>query len=282
MQEFPRTLIDDLSVSRMIIGTNWFMGYSHTSQSKDNFIRETMDSKRIASVLSVFMEAGIDTTLGMMTEQHMLDAVKMAEDKAGRKLIKLGTPHFDISDAPDALDNTKRLLDQQAESGMSVCMPHQCTTDALVDKRTRTIVDMPMYCRLIRERGMIPGLSTHLPEAIVYADEQKLDVATYIQIYNAAGFMMPLEVDWVHRIITGAAHPVLTIKPLAAGRLLPLVGLAFSWSTIRDFDMVAVGTMTPDEAKEVIELSWSLLDKRASNVQLQRTRSKASVTPSMS
>lgn len=281
MQEFPRTLIDDLSVSRMIIGTNWFMGYSHTSQSKDSFIRETMDAKRIASVLSVFMEAGIDTTLGMMTEQHMLDAVKMAEDKAGRKLIKLGTPHFDISDAPDALDNTKRLLDQQAESGMSVCMPHQCTTDALVDKRTRTIVDMPMYCRLIRERGMIPGLSTHLPEAIVYADEQKLDVATYIQIYNAAGFMMPVEVDWVHRIITGAAHPVLTIKPLAAGRLLPLVGLAFSWSTIRDFDMVAIGTMTPDEAKEVIELSWSLLEKRASNVQLQRTRSKASVTPLM-
>lgn len=279
MQEFPRTLIDDLSVSRMIIGTNWFMGYSHTSQSKDNFIRETMDAKRIASVLSVFMEAGIDTTLGMMTEQHMLDAVKMAEDKAGRKLIKLGTPHFDISDAPDALDNTKRLLDQQAESGISVCMPHQCTTDALVDKRTRTIVDMPMYCRLIRERGMIPGLSTHLPEAIVYADEQKLDVATYIQIYNAAGFMMPLEVDWVHRIITDAAHPVLTIKPLAAGRLLPLVGLAFSWSTIRDFDMVAIGTMSPDEAKEVIELSWSLLEKRASNVQLQRTRSKASVTP---
>jgi hypothetical protein len=41
---------------------------------------------------------------------------------------------------------------------------------------------------------------------------------------NAAGFLMQLEVDWIHRIIWNAKHPVMTIKPMAAGRLLPLVG----------------------------------------------------------
>ena len=85
---------------------------------------------------------------------------------------------------------------------------------------------------------------------------------------------MPIEIDWVHRLIQRAKHPVLTIKPLAAGRLLPLVGLAFSWSTIRDQDMVSIGTMTPDEAAEVIEISMSLLERRAPEVVLQETRSK--------
>ncbi len=88
---------------------------------------------------------------------------------------------------------------------------------------------------------------------------------------------MHLETDWVQRIIQEAAHPVMTIKPLAAGRLMPLVGLAFSWATIRDKDMVTVGTMSPDEAREVIEISLSILEKRPITVELQWTRSKQSV-----
>jgi len=38
-----------------------------------------------------------------------------------------------------------------------------------------------------------------------------------------------------------------------------VVGLAFVWNTIRDQDMVTIGTTTPDEAREVIELSLDLL-----------------------
>ena len=124
---------------------------------------------------------------------------------------------------------------------------------------------------------MIPGLSTHMPEAIVYADAMGADVETYIQLYNSAGFLMQLEADWVMRIINQAQKPVMTIKPLAAGRLLPIVGLAFVWSTIRKQDMVAVGTTTPDEAREVIELSLDLLNRRIPDYRLQTTRSKRSL-----
>ncbi len=277
MNEFPRTSVGGLSVSRMLIGTNWFLGHTHTSQAKTSFIQEYMTADRIADIVEVFLREGIDTTIGLMTEPIMLDGIKEAEDRTGRKVIKVGTPAFDISDDPQALSNTARILDQQMRCGISICMPHQSTTDVLLDRQARTIRDMDAYSAMIREREMIPGLSTHAPESIIYSDEQELDVATYVQIYNAAGFMMSLEIDWIHRIITDAKKPVLTIKPLAAGRLLPLVGLAFAWSTVRDEDMVAIGTMTPDEAREVVEISRSLLDRRASEVELQRTRSKAVV-----
>jgi hypothetical protein len=137
---------------------------------------------------------------------------------------------------------------------------------------------MDVYCRMIRERGMTPGLSTHMPETIIYADETGLDVETYLAVYNAAGFLMHLEAEWVRRIIWNAKHPVVTVKPLAAGRLTPLVGLAFGWATIRDIDMVAVGTSSPDEAREVIEISLSIFERRLEDLELQRTRSKATVT----
>jgi hypothetical protein len=79
------------------------------------------------------------------------------------------------------------------------------------------------------------------------------------------------------RIIRNAKKPVMTIKPLAAGQLLPPVGLAFVWNTIRDQDMVTIGTTTPDEAREVIDLSLDYLNRRLPDTELQATRSKASL-----
>jgi hypothetical protein len=88
------------------------------------------------------------------------------------------------------------------------------------------------------------------------------------------GFLMQVEVDWVARIIRDAQRPVMTIKPLAAGQLRPFQGLAFAWSTLRDQDMVTVGTMSPKEAAEVIEISLDLIEHRRTEVPLQETRSK--------
>ena len=192
-------------------------------------------------------------------------------------MIKIGTPHFDLSGTDEARDANRRVIESFAELGCSICMPHQATTDAMADRLTRTLRGMDPYLAMIREFGMKPGLSTHMPEVPIYADESGLDVATYIQIYNAAGFLMQIEADWVHRMIWKRRRPVIAIKPLAAGRLLPLVGLAFSWATLREQDMVCIGTMTPDQAREVIDISLSLLERRMPEVELQTTRSKKSL-----
>ena len=278
MADFPRTRIEDLSVSRLLMGTNWWLGFSHTSAAKDDEIRRAMTPERIARIMEVFLAAGVDGVIGH-PDPKLVEAVRIAQDRTGRQVIIFGTPHLNVSGEPGADDDNRRVFDEFARWGCRVCMPHQQTTDALLDRRTRTIRDMDRYCVMMRERGMIPGLSTHMPETPVYADESGLDVATYIQIYNSAGFLMQIEVDWVHRMIWQRARPVIAIKPLAAGKVPPLVGLAFNWSTLRDCDMVCVGTSTPDEAREVIEISLSLLERRMSEVELQKTRSKASVAP---
>ena len=279
MKAFPRTQIENLSVPRLIIGTNWLMGFSHTSAAQDRFIKQLQTRERIADILQVFYEAGINAILGgLPSDQHFIDALHDVEDRTGSPSIWIGTPHFDLSGTDEGRDINMRTLDAFAEKGCTICGPHQATTDALLDRRARRIRDIEPITEAIRERGMIPFLSTHMPETPIYADETGIDVASYIQIYNAAGFLMQIEIDWVHRMIWNRQKPVIAIKPLAAGRLQPLVGLAFSWATIRDQDMICIGCMTPDEAREVIEISFAQLEHRAPQIDLQTTRSKASVT----
>jgi len=277
MREFPRTQIEDVSISRMLIGTNWFLGWSHTSAAKDKLIQTSHTPRTIADVLEVFLAAGVDGVVGFAQNEKLYEAVQEAQQRTGKRLIFVSTPYVPIDDTQAAYDEAARILDAEAARGVPICLPHQSSIDPLVDRRTRRIRQMDTYCKMIRDRGMVPGLSTHMPEAPVYADEADLDVGTYIQIYNAAGFLMQIEVDWVHRMIWDCKKPVITIKPMAAGRLHPLVGMAFAWATIRDCDMVTVGTMTPDEARELIDISLSLLDRRTAGFDLQRTRSQASI-----
>ena len=277
MSDFARTTVGGVSLSRLIIGTNWFLGYSHTSKAKDRFIQNYQTRKNIADVLTIFMNAGVDTIMG--TQAPILhDAIRDAQERTGRKAKLIITPHFNILPGGEPENEPERVFDRCKELGTTVCMPHQCVTDILIDRMHNTIRDIDKYTRMIREREMIPGLSTHMPEAVTIADATGTDVETYIQIYNAVGFLMQIEVDWVMRIIKNAKKPVITIKPLAAGQLLPPVGLAYVWNTIREQDMVTVGTTTPDEAKEVIDLSIDFLNRRMPNNELQTTRSKKSIT----
>ncbi len=276
MQDFPRTTVGGVSVSRLVIGTNWFLGYSHTSAAKDRFIKSYQTVKNVADILTVFFEQGVDTIIGMPVPL-LRDAIADASQRTGVSAKLILTPHFSITPGGAPELEPGRVFDQCKAMGATFCMPHQCVTDALLDKMHGVIRDLDIYTKMIRQRGMVPGLSTHMPETPGYADRQNADVATYIQIYNAIGFLMQVEVDWVMRIIQKAKQPVLTIKPLAAGRLLPPVGLAFAWNTIRDQDMVAIGCTTPDEAREVIQLSLDFLARRQPDNELQTTRSKKSL-----
>jgi len=281
--KFPRTKVGGISLPRMIIGTNWFLGYSHYTRAKALYIQQNVRKReKISAILEVFFRHGINAIMGRASEEHPLgDAIREAEDKTGTGAIIISTPALPVNgETPEQgffNGDAEKILDREAAAGTAICLPHQCTTDAMVDRCTRRIRQFEGVVKMIRERNMVPGLSTHMPESIVFADESGLDVETYISIYNAMGFLMQVEVDWVAKIISRAKKPVIAIKPMAAGHIRPFQALAFVWNTIREKDMVAVGTMSPDEAEELIELSLGFIQKREASLGLQTTRSKSAL-----
>ena len=284
MDAFPRTTVGGVSVSRLIIGTNWFLGWAHSTSAKSQYIKENVtDRKKIADIMEVFVKSGVDTVMGLIKNPVMGEAIRETEDRTGKKMIVVSTPSFTVTPetAAKGFDESEvaQVLDGEVELGATFCLPHQSITDKMLDRCTREFRHMDTIFRMTRERGMIPGLSTHTPETIIAADQTGIDIETYIQLYNAMGFLMQVEVDWIHRVIQNAKKPVMTIKPFAAGHIRPFQGLTFVWNTLRDCDMVTVGTMSPSEAAEVIEMSMGILERRHASVELQETRSKASLKP---
>jgi hypothetical protein len=201
------------------------------------------------------------------------EAIREAEQRAGVPIYWICTPMYPETDNPDSWP---RAVEEAKAMGATFCFPHQAVTDILLDRVNRTLSPLLLdHLKVVREAGLIPGLSTHAPESVICADNCEGAVETYIQIYNAAGFLCQVETDWIQQVIHNAKKPVMTIKPLAAGRLLPPTGLAFVWSTLRDCDMVTIGTMSTYEAEEAIEISLACLEHRRADVELQRTRSKS-------
>jgi len=98
-----------------------------------------------------------------------------------------------------------------------------------------------------------------------------IDLAGICDIHPAPlrkrSFLMQVEIETVASIIHSAKKPVMTIKPMAAGRTTPYVGLNFSWNTIRPCDMVTVGCTDPAEAAEDIEISRAALEHRFPNLE---------------
>jgi hypothetical protein len=221
----------------------------------------------VAELLEAYLGHGVDTIIGcLINAPHVLEGIKMAEDRGGKKIHYLELGVFNMADSMGARKEAEAFIKRCAEAGCEVFLPLHTCVEQLLNKHTRKIDRIGDYLMMIRDAGMIPGLSAHMPEVIEYADENEYDVETYIQIYNAIGFLMQVEIETVHRIIWNAKKPVLTIKPMAAGHLNPFVGLNFSWATIRPQDMVAVGCMTPLEAREAVEISLAAFDRRLPDV----------------
>ena len=112
---FPRTEVEGISLPRMLPGINWFMGYSHQTSARDNFLKRYQTRKRIADILAVFVAAGIDAVYGVVDEwTKLLDAIKDVEDRTGRKITTLAVPTLEVGDSQEDLDANARILDSHA------------------------------------------------------------------------------------------------------------------------------------------------------------------------
>ncbi len=261
---FPRTKIEDVSVSRMIIGTNWMLGYSHQSPSRDKTITDKFSNPEVfLPTFKAFLDNGVDTVMGPISESPtIIEGIKYTQEKLGKELVIVDTPRFNIDDTPEARREAEKRIKACAEGGAKVCLIHQHFAEQLVNKNKHTLDRLEDYTKMIRDAGMVPGLSSHMPEIIQYCDEQNYDVQTYIQIFNCMGFLMNQEIENIIQIIHSAKKPVLTIKPMAAGRCTPYVGLTFNWNAIREQDMIACGCFNEREALEDIEISRAAFEHR--------------------
>jgi hypothetical protein len=275
----PRTTVAGVSLPRMLIGSNWIFGWSHTGHAADLYIKNyhsTVDAT--LAVIDAFLRYGIDAWMAPFSSApDCLEKIKRIEDKIGKKLILIDTPIVNVDDNEAARKEAKAIFKTSAELGAAFCLIHHASCEQLVNKNRRTLDRLSDYTDMIRECGLIPGLSAHMPEIIQYSDLNNYDVETYIQIFNCLGFLMQVEIESVVRIIHEAKKPVMTIKPMAAGRTTPYVGLTFNWNVLRPIDMITVGCISELEVHEDVEISLAALEKRLPNLEGRSSPGKTSI-----
>ncbi len=268
MPGFPMTTVGGVAVSRVIIGTNSFLGYSHMSQARDRWLREYFTPERMADVMEVFARRGVNAIMGPPRDS-LRQAIDITEDRTGQEIHYIVTPG---KNHPGGIEGD---IDWSRELGGTFCMPHVSYTDnnLVVDEGVIRGVE-PLLAR-IRSLGMIPGLSTHRPETITVGDAAGYDIETYIQPINSIGFLCNVETDWVVRVINRTEKPVMCIKPFAAGRILPPTGLQFVLGSCKPTDMVVLGTMSVYEAEEDLDIAEALMRGERVEIEPAMTRSKA-------
>ena len=264
MKSFPRTEVGGVSLPRMIMGTNWVLGYSHTTTSADQMILDRYQTKEaIADLVEAYQQHGIDAMMAPFGNSELLvEGVRLAQERTGSPVTLIDTPIIDVSDNAEGRAAARKVIQACARRGSKFCLIHHSSAEQLVSKLKGTMDRLPDYLDMIRQNGMIPGLSAHMPELIVYADQNEYDVETYIQLYNCMGFLMQVEVEYIHKVIWNAKKPVMSIKALAAGRVSPFVGLTFSYATLRPRDMVVLGAHTPREVHEDVEIALAAIERR--------------------
>ena len=180
-KQFPRTVVGGKSVSRMLIGTNWLLGWSHRTPSADRSIKNRYNSdEAFFPVFEAYMQYGIDTVMAPMDEK-IVHAIRYAEDKLGKKFILIDTPQINVDDNPAARREAEARIKQSAANGCDFCLIHHASAEQLVNKNKGIIDRLDDYTKMIRDAGLIPGLSAHMPEMITYTDQNGYDIETYIQ-----------------------------------------------------------------------------------------------------
>ena len=252
----------------MLCGTNCFFGHSHFSAARSNWLRRYFTVDRIVEVMCAAAEEGINGTISMPLEE-MAEAIARVKKITGVQYHWLATP------GAQTLEELMVGVKWSADLGAAICMPHVMYTDNhlhIADKRIDGAEDIFAYCR---ELGMGTGWSTHRPETIVVSDAAGYDCDTYVQPFNSTGFLCSVETDWVGHVIQNAHHPVVCIKPLGAGRIMPPTGLQFVYHNCKPNDTVAIGFMSPEEVEEDCKIVRYIFQQTAERVALQETRSKA-------
>lgn len=268
---FPTTTIGGHTVSRFACGSNCFNGFSHFSPARDAWLRRYMTTDRIVEVLAKCSELGVNCLVSSVRDT-MKAALADHERTTGRHLIWIcttcGSPSFD-----EEMSDIERC----AQWGAEFCLIHCGYTDTHLRVADRTVEGLDRLLARVRELGMVPGVSTHRPDALSACEAAGYDAEVYILPLNVIGFLSNLETNWVAHIIRSTPKPVINIKPLAAGRVMPFEGLNFCYRSIKPIDLVTVGLLSAEEAEEDIRIAREILTGLEADVGLPMSPSKTTV-----
>jgi hypothetical protein len=266
----PKINLENLKLSKIVCGTNQFVGITHRKNPIDIWmhIRRFKEASTVAKCMIYLVQNhGVNCCVSSPRDK-LYEAIQMTMKETGEKFYWLCTPSRRGTVA-DLESDVYKQIDWCADHEVAVCMPHRDYTDNALDKKKLIIggnaKDLPPYPEIsayIRDKGMIPGLSTHYIESIEAVEKNKYDAPLIIQPLNKIGFESDTDPETLTKKIQSTKIQILSIKPMAAGRIKHTEALPWVLQRIKPNDFLAVGHGKYEYVVENGKLVDSLLNSK--------------------
>ena len=266
--------IGDVKVSRFILGSNPFSGFSHQGAARDLEMKHYYNTATIKATIRAAEALGVNTIIAR-TDYHVL-----------RLMMEYWDDGSDIQwfaqTCPEVGDH-KMCVTRAARGGAKACHIHGGVMDHLLAQDA--LDEIPDVVAMIHDNGMLAGMAGHTPAVFEWAEAQHIDVDYYMCSYynpiprvaNAEHVSGTAEqyldedrismLDLIRRL----SKPVIHYKVLAAGRNDPAQAFATVASHLRANDAVCVGVFTRDQP-DMVRTDVQLFEAAVAQVSSNRQR----------
>jgi len=230
----PTVRLGTLEVSRFILGSNPFWGYSHKSAALDEEMKRFHTDERIMQILDEAAECGV-TALASPPDERWVRLWARYLDAGGRLKIWISQCHGQPN---QMLTEIERSVKGGAKAVFIQGQRVEEQFDAGRFDVLRSWLDR------IKEAGLPAGCAAHNPEIHPELERRKFPTDFYYQCFyyaSKSSDYSAAEREKAVATILKIDKPVVAYKILAAGRLPASEGFEYAFNRIRRKDGVCVG-----------------------------------------
>ena len=246
--------IGNLSMSKVICGTNAFYGHSHFSEARDAEYLARFDDATIAYTIRRSLDLGVNAVESSANERILSILSELRKETSGPIHLVGSTRIDETSDMKRHGQKLSFLIKNRAD----ICVVHAQYVDrpgrADIPHGLERLIDQ------IHEAGLLAAISTHRVQTVEICEKRNLGIDTYLFPLNLSGFVYPgykgsETVQDRVGLISSVLKPFILIKTLGAGRIPPEEGLSFVAENSKPNDIISLGFATQDEVMESLKLA---------------------------
>lgn len=230
----PTVRLGTLEVSRLILGSNPFWGYSHKSPQLDEEMRRHHTDERIMQILDEAAECGL-TALASPPDERWVKLWARYLEKGG--LLKIW-----ISQCHGRPEQMLSEIDRSIKAGARAIFIQGARVEEQFGQGNFKVLQS--WIEHIKDAGLPAGAAAHWPEIHPELERRKFPTDFYYQcMYNASKTRdySSAEREKAVATIERLEKPVIAYKILGAGRLTASEGFEYAFNHIKRKDGVCVG-----------------------------------------
>ena len=259
----PTVAFGDREVSRIVCGSNPFLGYSYRSEAHNRWQREHFTPQRISEVLEKCLEVGINTLAGNYDENRTLArALDILEKRTGQRMQWIAYTHGHRDESQEG--SIAQIADDGAfacyiQGGVVDSQFHYNYVGAIVLDRGDTLDRVIPWLALIRDKGMIPGLGTHRHQVLRVAEERGYDAEFYTTPFNFRNIYCSYADQF--KAVRSTPKPIVAIKPCGgSGEIKAPDALTCCFTGLKPSDVVAIGMENEHIVEHNAKLAAEILE----------------------